>query len=111
MRPVEPLRFSGRFWRSQLPRKKDLLFFLEHGGSVVVDLTQRERPQVARWCSALGLAYEKIPTPYEGFDAREIAQRVVAFPGQVLVHCFHGRDRTGAVAAELERIADADPSS
>ena len=73
-----------------------------------MDLTQRERPSQARWCSALGLEYVKLPTPYEGFDAPTIAARIAALTQPVLVHCFHGRDRTGAVAAELERIANAD---
>ena len=111
MKPSKPICISGRFWRSPLPRKKDLVFFRSSGGSTVVDLTQRERPQVARWCAELGLKYKKLPTPYEGFDPREIAARVAEFPGQVLIHCFHGRDRTGAVAAEIERMLNANQCS
>lgn len=70
----------------------------------MVDLTQRERPDQSRWCSALGLEYVKIPTPYEGYDACAIAAQVIELRPPVLVHCFHGRDRTGAVAAEIERL-------
>ena len=104
MKRSAPIRFAGNFWRSPLPRLKDLREFASVGGRTVVDLTQRERPEQSRWCSALGLEYVKLPTPYEGYDACAIAARVIALRAPVLIHCFHGRDRTGAVASEIERI-------
>lgn len=106
MKRCAPARFAADFWRSPLPRLKDLREFASAGGRTVVDLTQRERPQQVRWCASLDLAYVKLPTPYEGFDAQVIAFRIATLPRPVLVHCFHGRDRTGAVAAELERLVE-----
>lgn len=91
-------------YRSALPRRKDLVEFKRVGGVAVVDLTQRERPSQLRWCAQLGLTYMKLPTPYEGYDATSIAGRILALGVPVLFHCFHGRDRTGAVAKEIIRL-------
>lgn len=104
MKPSPPVEFAPGFWRSPLPRRKDLAAFRSAGGQTVVDLTQRERPSVVRWCEEFGIRYIKQPTPYEGFDAISVAKSIIEHPGPTLVHCYHGRYRTGAVAQAIKEL-------
>jgi len=62
------------------------------GIRTVIDLTQRPRGTVRRACKAAGLKYIKRPTAY---DDRVDASFALGFDRPILVHCFHGRDRTG----------------
>jgi hypothetical protein len=92
-----------RVYRSRLPRAKDVAAFAAEGGKSVVDLTQRPRPRVERACVRHGVEYHKHPLPHEGGDIASAAAFVLACARPVLFHCFHGRDRTGAVAVEIKR--------
>lgn len=89
-------------YRSPLPLLRELRAFAELGGRTVVDLTQRKRENIERWCERLDLVYVKHPMPYDGGDAERAASVILAAPGPVLLHCFHGRDRTGRVVAVIE---------
>ena len=91
------IEYLPGLWRSPLPRARDLATFAERGGRAVVDLTQRPRDVVARACERHGLTYIKHPLPYQGGDFVAAARAVIAAERPSLVHCFHGRDRTGVV--------------
>lgn len=94
-------------FRSRLPRAKDVVVFAQDGGRSVVDLTRRERGAIRRACERAGLVYIKSPLPYEGGDLEDAAASVLGAEHPVLVHCFHGRDRTGRVLALLARSSNA----
>ncbi|MGH8018662.1 MAG: tyrosine-protein phosphatase [Opitutaceae bacterium] len=85
-----------------LPLAREIVAMVaEHGLRSVVDLTQRPRPTVRRACERAGISYIKRPLPYEGGDISGAARAAGAAPRPVFFHCFHGRDRTGAVASAL----------
>lgn len=88
-------------FRSSLPRAKDISEFVALGGRCVVDLTQRDRGVVRRACERYGVKYVKAPVAYD-LSGLDMAVTVVrAAPRPTLIHCFHGRDRTGAVVARI----------
>lgn len=88
-------------WRSPLPLAREIQEFAEMGGRSVVDLTNRPRPGVQRAAERAGMAYVKYPLPYANGDIRGAADVVQSAERPVLMHCFHGRDRTGRVARVL----------
>ena len=93
-------------WRSPLPLAREVAAFSAMGGRTLIDLTQRARPTIERACLRTGVLYVKWPLPYEGGDIAAAAAAVISATRPVLFHCFHGRDRTGAVAElVLERLA------
>lgn len=85
-------------FRYKLPLAREVAAFAARGGRSLVDLTQRPRGTIERACAKHGVAYHKFPMPYSGGDADGAARLVLSLPRPVLFHCFHGRDRTGAVA-------------
>lgn len=88
-------------WRSQLPKASEIAFLREvHGLQAVLDLTRRPRPTVERACHRLGVRYEKFPMEYDG-HALPAARFASSLPRPLLIHCFHGRDRTGRVMRAL----------
>lgn len=89
-------------YRSALPMEREIRAFKEAGGRSVVDLTQRDRPSIKRWCSRHGLSYTKSPLPYEHGDIDAAARLVLSASRPALFHCFHGRDRTGQVARRIQ---------
>lgn len=98
-------------WRSSMPLRRDVQAFAAAGGRSIVDLTQRKRGVVERACAAFGVRYVKCSLPYDGGDVGAAASVVLAAARPVLFHCFHGRDRTGAVAALILEIHAASQSS
>lgn len=92
-------------WRSPLPTARELADFSRDGGKTVVDMTRRPRPSIERACAKYALAYRKTPLSYIGsFSHSEMESAVatvLAAETPCLFHCFHGRDRTGAVARRL----------
>lgn len=94
-------------WRAKLPLARDVRAFAASGGRSLVDLTQRSRDTVRRACARYGVRYTKFPLPYEGGDIGGAAVHVLAQERPVLFHCFHGRDRTGAVAARVLEVLGA----
>lgn len=97
-------------YRSKLPRARDVAEFRRHGIVTLVDLTQRERGVILRACAKFGLVYVKCPMPYDFTEehVRAAVRSVLAQTRPVVFHCFHGRDRTGAVAeAIVEQFAEA----
>lgn len=97
------IRVLSWLYRSPLPLAREVGAFAAIGGRSVVDLTRRDRGVVERACVRHGLQYLKYGMVYD-FDAEHVdaaAAIIVGAPRPVLVHCFHGRDRTGAVVARL----------
>lgn len=95
--PVHRVRHVGYgCWRSPLPHRSDLIAAASLGVRTVVDLTQRDRPDVRRWAKSCGLYYKKHPVDYDA----DVSDAVASCDGigPFLVHCFHGRDRTGRFA-------------
>lgn len=94
-------------YRSPLPRAMDVRAFALLGGRTVIDLTRRPRGIVERACARHGVTYIKHGLPYDFTLAmvEAAAVLVVAQPMPVLVHCFHGRGRTGAVIQRLGDLA------
>jgi hypothetical protein len=89
------LRYAGQdLYASALPRAKDLAWMVANLNiKSVIDLTQRPRPTIERACRDFGLHYMKSPTTYDAdFVDSSFA---LDLPKPILVHCFHGRDRTG----------------
>lgn len=101
---IEQPRFTHvacDLYRSPIPLAREVRAFAELGGRALVDLTRRPRPSIERACRRYGVAYVKHGLPYD-FNEDQImraAALVLAQPRPVLVHCFHGRDRTGAVVS------------
>lgn len=100
------LEFAPGIYRSPLPLAREVAAFAAIGGATVVDLTQRPRPTIERACARLGLVYLKHGLPYDFTEAMvETAAGVVLIaPRPTLVHCFHGRDRTGAVVVRVRAM-------
>ena len=92
------IEIHSGIWRSKLPLARDVRMFAERGGRSLVDLTRRPRDTVRRACERYGVRYMKFPLPYDGGDIDGAVAHVLAQERPVLFHCFHGRDRTGAVA-------------
>lgn len=89
-------------WRSPLPRAWEVeAFARDVGGAAVLDLTRRPRPVVERACAKYGLVYDKHGLEYQRGDLDGAVSKALVLPRPLLVHCFHGRDRTGLVARRL----------
>lgn len=99
------LRYCGHgLYASPLPRRKDIESYARLGIRAVVDLTQRPHPTVERACAHHGLEYHKSP---HGYDDRVDASFALGIPRPFLVHCFHGRDRTGMFIRSWRLLARA----
>jgi protein tyrosine/serine phosphatase len=85
-------------YMSGLPLARDLREFAERGGKTYVDLTQRKRPTQERAANRYGIVYIKFPMPYDSTNASEAADTIIQQQRPVMFACFHGRDRSGAVA-------------
>lgn len=99
------LRYVGYgLYAGPLPRRRDLLALAMRKVKTVIDLTTRERA-TERWCAQTGMQYEKIPLPYTATDAEveRAVDLISSYRRTCFVHCFHGRDRTGAVVAAWQR--------
>jgi len=95
--------FLPGFWRSPLPLARDVRAFAAAGGRALLDLTQRPRPTVARACERAGVRYLKQPVSYEMSGIDDALKVAEAAPRPLLIHCFHGRDRTGLLVRLLMR--------
>lgn len=93
--------FLPGIWRSALPRRRDIVAFAAAGGQAVLDLTQRPRPVVERACLSAGIGYRKSPVSYSGAGAQAALSVALSAGRPLLVHCFHGRDRTGLLVRLL----------
>lgn len=106
MTPIPRFSFViAGIYRSPLPLAREIAAFAAIGGRAVLDLTRRDRPLIARACRKYALEYHKAGMPYDFDECAVNAAVVVALvlPRPLLVHCFHGRDRTGAVVDALMR--------
>lgn len=97
--------FMPGLWRSPLPLAREVIDFASQGGRTVVDLTQRPRQAVERACERAGIAYRKSPVDYHGHGLDAAVKTIVGAERPVLIHCFHGRDRTGMCVRRLRMRA------
>jgi protein tyrosine phosphatase (PTP) superfamily phosphohydrolase (DUF442 family) len=101
-----PVRVSDRLYRSGQPDLQELLKVKALGIKTVVNL--RSCHSDCAMLGSLGLAYEQIPMePWHPEEEDAVAfLKIVTDPKRtpVLVHCWHGADRTGALVA-VYRIA------
>lgn len=94
-----PLRHYGwGCWASPLPSRQILSAASAKGVKAVIDMTQRDRSDVRRWCDQTGIGYCKLPVAYDG-DVTPAIELAQSLEGDFLAHCFHGRDRTGRFLA------------
>lgn len=95
---MRAFEFAPGLYRSPLPKAMEIASLRDDVGlASVLDLTQRPRPTVERACARNGIVYAKMPMPYDGGDVIAAATALLNLPRPALVHCFHGRNRTGRV--------------
>lgn len=98
-----PTQVSARLWRSGRPTEQSLRALWNQGVRVIVDLEDDATavPAEAQIAKRLGFVFYSYPTNsfFEPDDAKikEILQIIQRSPEPVVVHCFHGEDRTGLV--------------
>jgi protein tyrosine phosphatase (PTP) superfamily phosphohydrolase (DUF442 family) len=101
-----PVRISDSLYRSGQPDLQELLKLQALGIKTVVNL--RSWHSDCAMIGPLGLGYEQIPMePWHPEEKDAVAfLKIVTDPKRtpVLVHCWHGADRTGALVA-VYRIA------
>ncbi len=94
-------KVDTKLYRSQQPRKRDFRTLLEkHGIREVLNL--RWYHDHRRQARAVGLKLHRIASKASKISVQQLieALRVIRdAQGPVLVHCWHGADRTGAVIA------------
>lgn len=104
-----PTQVNDRLWRSGRPTEQTLTMLYAKGVRVIIDL-ENDLPVVnaeAALAKRMGFTFLSYPT--ESFWApddqkmEEILRILSASPQPVLVHCYHGEDRTGLVIG-LERV-------
>lgn len=94
-------------WRCAQPDERGVRDFAALGGGVIIKLNIEELISEAAWCRAASSNVELRQRPIPTFTcadsmivklAAEI-QSLVAKQRRVLVHCEHGRERTGLVVS------------
>lgn len=99
---IGDLRYCGwGCWSSSLPNLRRIELMAQKGIKCVLDLTQRDRNNIQRWCNANRISYHKSPVSYDG-DVASAIYDAMNIPKPFAVHCFHGRDRTGRFLKEWE---------
>jgi hypothetical protein len=89
-------KLTDWLWVSGLPKARDIA---QARPATVIDVTRRHRPVVERACLKHGVVYVKCPVSYACLHSEIDAavQAVLTAAPPVLVHCFHGRDRSPMV--------------
>lgn len=107
--PRPPTQVNPRLWRSGRPTEQTLAALYTRGVRVIIDLEDSfdQIPIEAAFAKKLGFKFYSYPTNAffqpEDDKIKEIMQLLQLSPGPVLVHCYHGEDRTGLVIG-LERV-------
>lgn len=108
--PVEPAfnfyRMSPTLYRSALPRSGDVPLLEQLGMRTVVSLIKDDD---ARWLGNAPVRTVSIPLHTDRLDDADVIRVLGAIQaaerlGPVLIHCKHGRDRSGAIAAMYRTV-------
>jgi protein tyrosine/serine phosphatase len=101
-------RVSDALWRCGQPSADGLRWAQQNGLKTVVNLRGLHSDDDE--LEGLDLRYFEISTSYGEPDADEVAQflKIVSDPANqpVLVHCWHGSDRTGLMVGAYRRVID-----
>jgi protein tyrosine/serine phosphatase len=97
-------KVDHKLYRSARPGKHDFRELLEHGIQEVLNLRwyHSHRTRHLRHARAAGLKLHRIASKASKINVHQLieALRVIRdAKGPILVHCWHGSDRTGAVIA------------
>lgn len=93
-------RISDWLYRSEKPEQDQLPILKEHGIDIVINLRSRDRDQAL--LSAHGFELVHLPVHTWNIQAENLLQvmrvleKAKAQNKKVLIHCYHGSDRTGA---------------
>ncbi len=93
-------KVDHKLYRSARPKKGDLRLLVEHGISEVLNLRWYHNHRNHK--RAKGLKFHRIASKASKINVHQLieALRVIRdAQGPILVHCWHGSDRTGAVIA------------
>ncbi len=93
-------KVDSKLYRSQQPGKHDFRLLVEHGISEVLNMRWYHNHR--RAARLAGLKLHRIASKASKISLHQLieALRVIRdAQGPVLVHCWHGADRTGAVIA------------
>lgn len=93
-------KVDAKLYRSTQPSKKAFILMYEYGIKSVIDLRQWHSDE--ELVNDTGVKHYKFPlnaskVTYE--DLVKIVATIESIDGKVLVHCWHGSDRTGVVVA------------
>lgn len=104
-----PTQVTSRIWRSGRPTEASLQTLWSRGVRVIVDLENDDATIEAEASLAQKMGFTFYSYPTDSFFApddskiNEILQILRTSKEPVLVHCYHGEDRTGLVIG-LERV-------
>ncbi|BCU76232.1 tyrosine-protein phosphatase [Luteolibacter sp. LG18] len=103
--PANLARVDGKVWRSAQPEATDFAELRQQGITTVLNL--REWHSDAAKAEGSHLSLQRVRMNAGSIPEQDLARAVKILkdaPGPVLVHCWHGSDRTGTVVA-LYRMA------
>ncbi len=104
-----PTLVRENLWRSGRPTEQILQDLYSQGVRIIINLEDNEQqaPIEAAWAKRIGFTYYAFPlNSYMQPDDQTIDQILAILTraqAPVLVHCYHGEDRTGLVIG-LERV-------
>jgi tyrosine-protein phosphatase SIW14 len=93
-------------YRSALPNSKNIIYLRKTLGlNTVIDLSDRNRDLVKNTCEKLGINYYKFPMIDTEINESLIKEVITLINNlcnkPILIHCFHGRHRTGLIVSML----------
>jgi tyrosine-protein phosphatase SIW14 len=100
-------RVDDKVWRSGQPEKKDFPKLKKLGFKEILNL--REWHDDARKAGNTALCLHRVPMDTGDLREKDLLQAVKILrdsPGPILVHCWHGSDRTGTVVALYRMVVN-----
>lgn len=109
--PIHNFGITDLFvWRSAQPDQQGIKDLKRLNVNAIVKLNT-ETPEERNWCDTVGIKLEEFPIPTfinNPTTIKTIANEIknLTAGGIVLVHCEHGRDRTGLVIGAYHVLFD-----
>jgi tyrosine-protein phosphatase SIW14 len=100
-------RVDDKVWRSAQPEREDFLELKKLGIKEILNL--REWHDDARKVGNTAMRLHKVPMDTGDLREKDLLQAVKILrdsPGPILVHCWHGSDRTGTVVALYRMVVN-----